>query len=135
MTNKSTRMLRPRAIYGAGGKLPVGRTTFYEQYVRRGGQTTVPGTSIPRLQLFAIGERARAAFESDVDDLLAAIRAERGLVLSGPISSTPLLATKYVPEKKRSTENSPGLLVARLQAALQQIGEPQLRAQLLAAID
>ena len=99
-------MLRPRAIYGAGGKLPVGRTTFYEQYVRRIGQTTVPGTSIPRLQLFAIGERARAAFESDVDDLLAAIRAERGLVLSGPISSTPLLATKHVPGEKRSTRDA-----------------------------
>jgi len=99
-------MLRPRAIYGPGGKLPVGHTTFYEDYVRREGQTTVPGTSIPRLQLFAIGERARAAFESDVDDLLAAIRVERGLVLSGPISSTPLLATEHVREKERSARDA-----------------------------
>jgi hypothetical protein len=79
MTNKSTRMLRVKDIYGRNGKIPIGHTKFHADYVERAGASkNIPGTSVPRLRLYPLGPRAVAAFESDVDALLEGIRAEGG---------------------------------------------------------
>jgi hypothetical protein len=75
MTNK--RMLRPKSIYGRGGRIPVGHSKFFEDFVLRpGGPKTIPGTNVPRLQMYALGPRAVAAFENDVDAVLEGLRAE-----------------------------------------------------------
>jgi hypothetical protein len=75
---KSTRLVRPNLLCGPGGRLEVGRTTFFDNYVKHpGGEEFIPGTNIPRLRLIKIGKRAVAAFEDEVDDLLMALRAER----------------------------------------------------------
>jgi hypothetical protein len=72
-------MLRPKKIYGtADGKIPVGRTKFFEDYVyREDGPKFIPGTNVPRLRLAHLGPRSVAGFEDEVDALLEGLRAER----------------------------------------------------------
>jgi hypothetical protein len=75
---KSTRMLRPKSLHGPGGKLPVGKTFFYSNLVQHeGGDEFVPGTKVRRLRLVKLGKRAVAAFEEEVDELIAGLSAER----------------------------------------------------------
>lgn len=75
---KSTRMLRPKSLHGPGGKLGVGKTFFYSNLVQHeGGDEFVPGTKVRRLRLVKLGRRAVAAFEHEVDELIAALGAER----------------------------------------------------------
>jgi hypothetical protein len=60
------------------GRLGISRTTFYENYVKHpGGDEYIPGTEVPRLRLAHIGERAQAAFDDEVDQLIEGLRAER----------------------------------------------------------
>jgi hypothetical protein len=71
-------MLRPKQIYGKGGRLPVGRTKFDSDYVfHEGGEEFVPGTRVPRLRLVHLGPRSVAGFEDELDALLEGLRAER----------------------------------------------------------
>jgi hypothetical protein len=74
-------LLRPSVLYGRGGRLGVGRTKFFEDYVLKPGRdkpgACIPGTSVPRLRLVQIGERALAAIEDEVDELIDALRAAR----------------------------------------------------------
>jgi hypothetical protein len=74
----STRVLRPKKIYGVGGKIEVGRTTFFDNYVHHeGGDEFIPGTEVRRLRLVSLGPRAVGAFEDEVDALIEALRAKR----------------------------------------------------------
>ena len=72
-------ILRPKQIYGtADGRIPVGRTKFFEDYVYRdGGEKFIPGTNVPRLRLANLGLRALGAFSDEVDAVVEGLRAER----------------------------------------------------------
>jgi hypothetical protein len=75
---KSTRMLRPKSLYGKGSKFGVGKSFFYENYVlREGGDVFIPGTKLFRLRLVNLGKRAVAAFEDEADELIEGLRAQR----------------------------------------------------------
>jgi hypothetical protein len=56
-------ILRPKAAWT---KLGVGRTTFYEKFVKTG-----------RVKLVNIGERAKGAIDDELDALIDELRAER----------------------------------------------------------
>ena len=72
------RMLRPQQIYGRNGRIPVGRTSFWDNIVfREGGDLHIPGTKVPRLRLAHIGVRAVAGFEDEVDAIVEGLRAHR----------------------------------------------------------
>ena len=67
-------------LYGKHGRLGVGRTKFFEDYVHRndgGVEQFIAGTSVRRLKLVKIGQRAVAAISDEVDQLIEALRAER----------------------------------------------------------
>ena len=58
------RLLRPSLLYGKHGRLGVGRTKFFEDYVHRNDgavEQFIAGTSVRRLKLVKIGQRAVAA--------------------------------------------------------------------------
>ena len=74
------RLLRPSLLYGKHGRLGVGRTKFFEDYVHRNDgavEQFIAGTSVRRLKLLKIGQRAVAAISDEVDQLIEALRAER----------------------------------------------------------
>ena len=55
------RLLRPSLLYGKHGLLGVGRTKFFEDYVHRNDgavEQFIAGTSVRRLKLVKIGQRA-----------------------------------------------------------------------------
>jgi hypothetical protein len=56
-------ILRPRKAWT---KLGVGRTTFYEKFVKTG-----------RVKLLDVGERARGVIEDELDGLIDEMRAKR----------------------------------------------------------
>jgi hypothetical protein len=60
---RSTRLLRPKAICA---KLGVGKTKFWEDFVRTG-----------RINLVDVGPNAKACPEYEVDDVIAEMIAER----------------------------------------------------------
>jgi hypothetical protein len=80
-------MTRPSDLYGrkgskgrpdSKGRLGIGRSKFYKDYVYKiGGEQFIPGTTVPRLKLVNLGERALAALDDEVDALIEALRAER----------------------------------------------------------
>jgi hypothetical protein len=73
-----TKILRASSIYGRGNPLPVGKTSFFSNFVQRGdGHDHVPGTKVPRLRLVRIGLRSTGAFEDEVNALIEGLRAER----------------------------------------------------------
>jgi hypothetical protein len=81
---KSTRILRLPQIYGRGGKIPVSRTIFLDNYVyREGGDEFIPGTTVRRLRLAKLGERAVGGFEDEIDEIVEGLRAERDTTLVG----------------------------------------------------
>ena len=63
---KSRRLLRLKQVYGPRGRIPVGRSMFYDKFVNTG-----------RLRLVPLGERAKAAVEDEVDAIVNEIIAER----------------------------------------------------------
>jgi hypothetical protein len=68
------KILRPAEIKQ---RLGVGSTKFYVDYVLRDdGDPYIPNTTIPRLKMFPIGERASGALESDVDGLIEALASQ-----------------------------------------------------------
>ena len=74
------RLLRPSLLYGKHGRLGVGRTKFFEDYVHRNDgavEQFIAGASVRRLKLVKIGQRAVAAISDEVDQLIEALRAER----------------------------------------------------------
>lgn len=78
MTATGTRLLRPKHVYGRGGKLDIGRTKFHEDYVHHaGGPANVPGTDIPRLHPIPLGPRSIAFAEDEIDAFIEALRAHR----------------------------------------------------------
>jgi hypothetical protein len=67
------RLLRPSLLYGKHGRLGVGRTKFFEDYVHRNDgavEQFIAGTSVRRLKLVKIGQRAVAAISDEVDQLI-----------------------------------------------------------------
>jgi hypothetical protein len=72
------RLLRQKAMYGSGGKFPIGRTNFLENYVYRpGGPVFITGTQVPRLHPVPLGERAVAFDEGESDDRIEQLKQER----------------------------------------------------------
>jgi hypothetical protein len=84
----STKILRPKDIYGPGNPLPVGHSKFWRDFVYKpGGDEFIPGTKIKRLRLVQLGDRAVGAFSDEVEELIEAYRALRNRVpaqLLGP---------------------------------------------------
>jgi hypothetical protein len=75
-----TTLLRPSVLFGKHGRLGVGRTKFFEDYVHRNDGHLVQfvaGTRVRRLRLVRIGPRAVAAISDEVDQLIEALRSER----------------------------------------------------------
>jgi hypothetical protein len=66
------RLSRPKNVYGPQGRLPVGRTKFYEDYVNTG-----------RLRLVRLGPKSVAVVDDEVDRLIAELIAERDARLEG----------------------------------------------------
>ena len=64
--SKPRRLLRLKQVYGPQGRIPVGRSMFYDKFVNTG-----------RLRLVPLGERAKAAVEDEVDAIVNEIIAER----------------------------------------------------------
>jgi hypothetical protein len=72
------KIIRRNKIYGDGGKIPVGRTLFDQNYVyHEGGPEFIPETNVPRLRLAHLGQRALGAFEDEIDAVVEGLRAER----------------------------------------------------------
>jgi len=72
------RILRPNRLYGRDGRLGIGKTKFFKDLVYHdGGDPLIPGTSVPRLRLIRIGEKALGAVEDEVDGLIEGLRRER----------------------------------------------------------
>jgi hypothetical protein len=70
------RLSRPKNVYGPQGRLPVGRTKFYEDYVNTG-----------RLRLVRLGPRSVAVVDDEVDKLIAELFAERDVRQEGKAGS------------------------------------------------
>src|SRR5215831_4625539 len=69
------KIVRSHAAYG---KLAVGKTTFEENYVDKGGENSlIPGTDIPRLRPVRLGPRAIGFFDDELDNLIEALRRMR----------------------------------------------------------
>ena len=64
--SNSRRLIRLKKVYGPDGKIPIGRSMFYEKFINTG-----------RLRLVPLGERAKAAVEYEVDAIVNEIIAER----------------------------------------------------------
>ena len=62
----SKRLLRLFQVYGKQGRLPVGRTKFYEDFVHTG-----------RLRLVHLGPKAVAVLEDELDQLIAELSGAR----------------------------------------------------------
>jgi hypothetical protein len=76
----TTRLQRLDEIYGRGGRLPVGKTSFFEHYAfQEGGPEIqyVTGTTVPKLRLMRIAPRVVVATADEVDALVEALRAAR----------------------------------------------------------
>jgi hypothetical protein len=71
------RLSRPKNVYGPHGRLPVGRTKFYEDYVNTG-----------RLLLVRLGPKSVALVDDEVDKLIAELIAERDARHDGKAGST-----------------------------------------------
>jgi hypothetical protein len=79
------RMLRPKQIYGRAGRIPVERTSFWDNIVyHEGGDPFIPGTSVKRLKLTHIGPRAVAGFEDEVDAIVEGLRKQRDAPAAPP---------------------------------------------------
>lgn len=70
-------LIRANKLYGQNGRLGIGKTKFHEDFVHKGEDPFVPGTSVPRLKPVNIGPRAIAFFDDEVDALVEGLRAER----------------------------------------------------------
>ena len=70
------RLSRPNNVYGPQGRLPVGRTKFYEDYVNTG-----------RLRLVRLGPKSVAVVDDEVDKLIAELIAERDARREGKAGS------------------------------------------------
>jgi hypothetical protein len=73
------RLSRPKNVYGLQGRLPVGRTKFYEDYVNTG-----------RLRLVRLGPKSVAVVDDEVDKLIAELIAERDARHQGKAASNPV---------------------------------------------
>jgi hypothetical protein len=74
----STKLLRPKDIYGPGNPIPVGHTKFWQHYVRQpDGPEFIPDTKIPRLRLVSLGNRMVGAFADEVAELIDTLRTLR----------------------------------------------------------
>ncbi len=60
------RLVRLSDVYGRGGMLPVGRSTFYKDYIQTG-----------RVRLVPLGPRIRAVVEDEITEIVDEIIAER----------------------------------------------------------
>lgn len=92
----STAILRPKQIYGPGGKLPISRTAFFDNFVLHDeADPFIPGTKIRRLRLAKLGERAVGAFADEIEAIVEALRAAR--------DASPLKTAKpaLIPHKKK----------------------------------
>jgi hypothetical protein len=99
------RLLRLSLVYGPNGRLPIGRTQFYRNYVVHdddGGDEFIPGTSVRRLRLIPLGARAVAIDEGEVDRVIGELAAEpRGR------SPSPNPAASRPPRARPSTHGRP----------------------------
>jgi hypothetical protein len=71
-------ILRLSKIFGPNGKIPVGHSKAYEDYIARPGrESNIPGTNIPKLRLIPLGPRAVGGREDEVDAIVDALSALR----------------------------------------------------------
>jgi hypothetical protein len=83
MAESIVKFLRFSETFGRRGRIPLGHSAAYENYIfRPGGDDFIPGTKIPRLRRVALGERAIGFVESEVDALIEALAAQRDVAFS-----------------------------------------------------
>ena len=64
--SRPRRLIRLKKVYGPDGKIPIGRSMFYEKFIATGKLRPVP-----------LGERAVALVEDEVDAVIDEIIARR----------------------------------------------------------
>ncbi len=82
----SIRLLRAKQVYGVGGRIPVSKGYFFDNYVLRDdGDQFVPHTNgqVRRLKPVHLGVQALAFIEDEIDELNAALVALRDQQLKG----------------------------------------------------
>jgi predicted DNA-binding transcriptional regulator AlpA len=84
-------------------RLGVGKTTFDENYVDKGGESYVPGTNIPRLRPVPLGARAIGFFSDEIDSLIEALRRFRDTTPS----AAPKPAIDLALRRRRRTDSKP----------------------------
>jgi predicted P-loop ATPase len=76
------RILRPSLIHnspGRPGSLPVGKTSFWKDYIHRPDEPgpNIPGTNVERLTLIPLGDKSVGVLEDDVDRVIVQLAASR----------------------------------------------------------
>jgi hypothetical protein len=89
------RLSRPKNVYGPQGRLPVGRTKFYEDYVNTG-----------RLRLVRLGPKSVAVVDDEVDKLITELIAERDARHEGNAGSN-LVERRKTPTRIQPASPSP----------------------------
>ena len=83
-------LVRPNKVYGDGGRIPVGKSKFYKDFVEHDGEKTVPGTDVARLKPVELGPHTTAFFDDEIDALCEGLRRERDEKFASPIERTAL---------------------------------------------
>jgi hypothetical protein len=84
-------LVRPNKVYGDGGRIPVGKSKFYKDFVEHDGEKTVSGTdNVPRLKPVELGPHTTAFFDDEIDALCEGLRRERDEKFASPIERTAL---------------------------------------------
>jgi hypothetical protein len=76
------RILRPGVIHNNGpskGSLPVGKSSFWKDYVHRPDEPgpNIPGTNVELLTLIPLGDKSVGVLEDDVDRVIVQLAASR----------------------------------------------------------
>jgi hypothetical protein len=80
-----TDILRLNKVYGVDGKIPVGKSKFYQDYVHHTEDDPyIPNTDIKRLKVVPLGPRCVGVFSDEVNALIEALRAARDSLPKAP---------------------------------------------------
>jgi hypothetical protein len=60
---------------GRPGRLGIGRSTFYDNFVQHSADDPfIPGTDVPRLKLLRLSANATACFDDEVDGVIEGLK-------------------------------------------------------------
>jgi hypothetical protein len=91
----TVRILRGNQAYGPTGRLPLGRSKFYQDIVLRDkADPFIPGTQVPRIRIVKLAGTASGFVEDEVDAVAEALVALRDAT---PFQPAP--KRKSIPER------------------------------------